>query len=78
MDDILDLEFVSSESYVYYWNDEGKQINFHLHLGKYYSDRRYIVIRDRMFLLNKDIKLLNYIDTAIFEFNMKICCIFGF
>ncbi|WP_066892902.1 hypothetical protein [Clostridium nigeriense] len=78
MDEGLNLQFVSDESYVYSWAKDSKAIEFHLHVGKYYCDRLYIIINDRSININRDIKFLNYIDRMVAEFELKMCDIFGF
>lgn len=74
----LKIEFVSEQSYYFSYIKNGKNVDFHYHIGKYQNDFLHIIISDSGLMLTKDVKFLNYINDAVSAFGMNICNIFGF
>ena len=76
--DSVQIEFVGDQSYHYHSSNNGREIDFHLHIGKFNKDYLHIVIRDYGILITKDVKALKYIDSVMCDFNMKIYDLFGY
>lgn len=74
----LDLQFFTPNSVVFNVRTSGKDIEIHIHMGKYQVMYISMIISDKSIAIQKDEKFLNYIDTLFSELEMKLCSIVGF